>query len=185
MCINQNNTQLIENTTQHTGDYREKRVSYMWKSDKRDALTDCLLDEQGSSDYQMFLNAVTMNNDVDEVTYSFQNYITCAVDKVLLKSKTRSNNKCFPQNGWYDEECKKMKSDLHKLDTNTSNNLNNYFSLKQQYKRLLQRKKRAYKMKTIDKIIATNPHYMWNILKENSKPSDRHVPVDSSLFFVM
>ena len=32
----------------------------MWKSDKRDALTDCLLDEQGSSDYQMFLD-VTMN----------------------------------------------------------------------------------------------------------------------------
>ena len=122
-----------------------------------------------------------MNNDEDKVPYCFQNYITCAVDKVLLKSKTRSNNKCFPQNGWYDQECKKLKSDLHKLDTNTSTNLNNYFSLKQQYKRLLQRKKRKYKMKTIDKIIATNSHDMWNILKANSKPSDGHVPVDSSL----
>lgn len=46
---------------------KEKREFYVWKDEKSVDLTECLLDEIGEASYQVFLNSMVMNSDVNKV----------------------------------------------------------------------------------------------------------------------
>lgn len=166
----------------------ERREFYLWKNEKSEDLTECLVDGIDSIHYNMFLDSMIMNNDVDKVAHCFQNYITDAVHiqklyprvisklypRVISKSKTKTKKNVFPNNPWYDQECKNMKSELHKLNPNISDNLDEYLNLQKEYKR-------EYQQNTIKELCnSSNSQQMWEVLKMGTPPQTKDIPIDCS-----
>ena len=109
----------------------EKRVLYLGREQSA-FITECLFDEIGTADYNMFLHSMLLNNDVDVVAKNFQNFITNTVNRVLKKNKTKSKKNKFPANQWYDEDCKAMKQQLHHVNEEETDG---FLNLQREYKK--------------------------------------------------
>ncbi len=77
---------------------------FKWHLTKRDDIKQALCDLDNPC-LQQFLDSMIMNCNSNQVAAYFDSYICNALEKhVKLKSyKTRSD---FPQNEWYDDDCK-------------------------------------------------------------------------------
>ena len=100
----------------------------------------------------------------------------------------KSISNSFPQNDWFDAECKSLKRALNDFskhkDLNTTASLHEYNTLKRSYRATIQRKKREYQDKIREEISAiesNNPQEYWKYWDRLNKNNSTTVASDISL----
>lgn len=98
---------------------------------------------------------------------------------VLLQSffskKSTKKNKIFPQNAWYDAECKLLKSSIKQSHPEIRSNL------QKEYKQTIQRKKSQHQQKALEEIQnCKDSTKMWKLLKDlkhDAKQPSGEIPI--------
>ena len=91
----------------------------------------------------------------------------------------RNSKHSFPSNGWYDAECKTMRSQIRRIKIDGQ--LGNFLNSQAEYKKLLQRKKRQYQQCILNEMYgSTSPQLMWSTLKKVCPSTKNNMPVKQS-----
>jgi hypothetical protein len=107
---------------------------------------------------------------VDAMAENFESMVYQLVAPVGRVSRARASQESFPSNEWYDEECKAAKRAAH--DASRSGNWEAYLELKQEYNRIIQRKKREHQNEASDNLqnmFTSDKAEMWKTLSRFSK----------------
>jgi hypothetical protein len=136
---------------------------------------DCL------SEYSNFLNHCIANAPSNIVAISLLQYIENAASKVFKIKSSKKNKTCRPENVWYDNDCKKLKVAIKQ------NPQQSHAFLYKEYKRVTQKKKRQYQIKTLNDIQdCKDSAKMWNLLKginPQKKHCNKEIPVPSNVMY--
>ena len=81
---------------------------YKWDSRNKEHYIEGFYSEESRSAYEHFLCAVTDAPTVDELCCNVYNFLESSVQKVSMKKPTKRKS-TFPQNKWYDDDCKQTK----------------------------------------------------------------------------
>ena len=117
------------------------------------------------------------------VVDDFYSYLISAIDKIFKKSKLKSKS-TFPTNPWFDEECKLLKSYVGEcIRNNACSEVQT--AHKQNYKRIVQQKKRHYQLQvalSLNAMHGTRPSdywQYWKSLKKQSGPDNLCIELDT------
>ncbi len=144
--------------------------------DKNDVnlVRSCLTDELGSAALSKFYDSIFLLESGSQVCEKFDNYILQACERSMKSSKQLSRSK-FPSNQWFDDDCKKAKSDYHEAVRNEEPQTI-LDALENDYKRIIQRKKREYNYENLSLLQSCrNQKELWsklNSLKRKTTPSN-------------
>ena len=121
--------------------------------------------------YQQFLcDIIDINSNSDSVLNHFYNLITGAIESNFKKYGDKSHGS-FPQNPWFDAECKQLKSQIHSLYKRDPNSTNTV-KLCRRYKTTTRCKKRqhfrhiAQKLQDLE---STDPGEYWKFWKKTKE----------------
>ena len=103
------NTRLGDIKYSRADIYREQKpklMKYQWDHRKLHTYQESLRNKLNSVTYEQFVTyAVNDNENSDNLTEAFYRKITPSI-KQNFKASKMSQNKRFPKNPWFDEECK-------------------------------------------------------------------------------
>lgn len=120
----------------------DRRKYYVWDKSKQDVLHECMFDVVGMRCFEKFWNSISMNEDVDLVANHLENFLIQAANRTL-KLKTAKTKTCsFPQNKWFNNDCKELGKKLRKLDLKDERQREVYHETNRQYKKVIQRNQR-------------------------------------------
>ena len=138
------------------------------------------------------LNA-TSDRSSDHICELIQNLIKNASFGIFKKVNINTNNsseKQMPTNAWFDSECNELRKTINTYAkrtnlTDTDNN-NDYFNLCNDYKRMIQRKKRNYNTNlklNLEKMGSKNPKDYWGFWKRLQRQNRRDATIELHPFY--
>ena len=115
----------------------------------------------------------------NSIATSFQELI---IKWTGVKNKTKTRNKYFPRNSWFDRECKLEKTKLNKLkkaflQNPTAETRAKFYSLRRDYKKLTKHKKALAQTKLHNKLLqvrCNDPKTFWKIIGVANKKPTKH-----------
>ena len=116
----------------------------------------------------------------------FSNYIDAAINGLFQKRKNCVKRN-FPSNKWFDDECKIAKRNLHDRFKTcfTTNDREIYHTLLRQYKSLIQRKKRKYRLTIASEVKylhERDPQGYWQFWKRHKRSQPATEALDANTF---
>jgi hypothetical protein len=127
-------------------------------------------------------NLIAADSSVDSMADNFESMVYNFVTPIGRVSQTRSSQGGFPTNEWYDEECKTAKLMAH--NASRRGDWDAYMELKQEYNRIVQRKKRDHQSEASDKLrslFAKDRAEIWKTLAKYSQTQTK-CPIDLDEF---
>ena len=152
-------------------------VVYRWDQNSQSIYCNRFLGPECTHLYENLLcKIIDVDHDPRSAADIFDNYIKTAIDGIFRKRKSYTTSS-FPCNKWYDDECKAAKRRLHNMSKKITigNNRATYHKLMQEYKALIQRKKRKYNFAIaldVKFLHERDPQGYWRFWKRH-KPSRR------------
>ncbi len=155
---------------------------FIWDVDSSETVREHLFDEEGIEKLNEFYNCIYNLECGENAANAFSEFITQACDRSLRKSGKQASSH-FRHNPWFDTECKDIKSQYH-LAYKADELSNVTKCLGKQYKRVTQRKKRAYQREQVKDIQkCENPQQLWKKLKSLRQTAEVDADLDISDFF--
>ena len=157
------------------GDFNARKYIYIWNVSRTDQYKISLRrDECNNIIDQLILNANT-DRSSDYICSLIHKLITTASSGILKKiniNKNKSSMKQMPTNAWFDSECNELRETINTYAkrsnlTHIENN-NYYHNLCNNYKRMIQRKKRNYNTNlkvNLEEMCSNNPKDYWGFWK--------------------
>ena len=110
---------------------------------------------------------------------AFYDFMISVIEQNFSKKKYRQHCN-FPKNAWYDDDCKKLKATIRETnhDINTTAGRLQQALLQREYKRLIQRKKRAHHriiISELEELKSKDPQVYWRYwkkMKQNKNAND-------------
>ena len=167
-----------------TRDSSSQLARYIWDFNLIDNYALSLQSPENMSCYEEFLCNITNNSlPQTQVIDSFYSYLYGSISSVFKKLRVRNMNKQFPTKKWFDNECKQLKNKVNNsLRLNAPIDVQN--SLRKEYKRLIQIKKREFQEKETQnlshlcKLKQQEFWKRWKKLKGHSHDYD-HISIDA------
>lgn len=181
-------TQPVETVNRSTNSY----FRYIYDESKSVHFLSSLENEHCLKFLDDFTDSVLNNESVNDAVDCIYKFIEGAVSKIYTKKYQKSVKNTFPNNPWFDTECKELKRALN--DYSKLHNLNieyyrmYYFNKKKTYKSLIQKKKREHLSKTrsdLENFHSKNQNDYWKLwdkLKKANKPRNRSVKLNLQSF---
>jgi exonuclease III len=153
---------------------------YKWDPKKLPEYLYKLSSETTVTLYEHFLcESIDPNVSSDVACDLFYKYIMCAIASTFKTSNSSTLKKQFPNNKWFDNECKQYKSIAHgfsnRYDISIEPHRSHYNSLISEYNRIKQMKKRNHKKnlrENLENLQSTNPQVYWRLWKSMGKRSN-------------
>lgn len=152
----------------NTNDCNKSR-QYIWDiSNKYDYIAS-LSNEASSAQIDNMLCTLADGGDMDTLCNMFHDFLEGAIEPLFKVKHVGNRRKTqFPCNAWFDNECKELKSTLHcmakSVDINAVEHRDKYQSILREYKALIQKKKRHYKLSKLnhlENMRSNNPNAYW------------------------
>ena len=175
----------------------ENYEKFLWNDSDKESLISCLCDNLSEPYLNSFYDCIFSLHSSEVTASVFSEYISQACERSLKSSKNSPAPKksMFPNNPWYDNECKVLKSKYHTARKSAMSKIYgkgsklSYKRIKQcklsyeevsilegQYRRLIQKKKRLhYRGNLLEIQNCTNQKDLWkalNKLKGQDPPTD-------------
>ena len=146
--------------------------NYIWDRSKIDQYhknfhnEDCRLIKEN-----LLLSVTDSSKNAEQISEELYDYLNTAI-KGTFRQRTCKEDKTFPTNAWFNSECKKIKSDVHKYakehDISRSPFAEEYLKLEKEYNRIRQKYKRQYQTEINNKLenfYSKNPSAYWKLWK--------------------
>lgn len=161
---------------------------FKWDKTKVAAFRDSFKSNQSQCLKEDFICELAMPASADSVCSKFYEYFEYSLSCTFQQKQRKAANKnTFPHNGWFCEECKKVKSVVNNYakshDLSDSSAWQEYVSLCKEYKKLIQRKRRQFKDQNLaefQNMLSNKPDDYWNFWK-NLKHSNNNINNDITI----
>ena len=149
---------------------------YKWDPAKKDQYIQNFHDVNASENFDSMLCAVPNQATADEFCKLFYIFLEGAIQKVSKKQAVKTTS-TFPNNQWFDDDCKQMKSSINAYAS--SHDITEayqgliYKGMCKEYKRLIQSKKRNHRRKVrleVAHMATNNSQQYWEFWKKHKKP---------------
>lgn len=178
------NVQYKENDASLNDDLIEGETisSYKWDSLKLNEYINNLTSEntQITLYETLLIDMVDKNKNSDDICKVFYDYLDVALSKTF-KKKNSFNKSVFPNNKWFNEECKIIKRSVNDFARNYDITIapynHEYRQLELEYNRITQRSKRQYKdhiRQKLEDIQYKNPSQYWKFWKSLNKSKNNN-----------
>ena len=124
-------------------------------------------------------------------THHFMYILRMYLIHVLIKKVNKPNYR-FPQNAWFDHECKQLKSELHSMyrqirsvHSTSHAQHDNIIKLERDYKRTIQGKKREHRenvLRHLEDLDSNDPTEYWRFWKSLQNRTTQSDVIDASTF---
>ncbi len=179
------------NTTNHTPNHAtyQKVSVYKWDPHKlplyleRFKSPECV-----DISHEITSAIIDRNHNSDSICELYYELLETAMSGVFTKTTGTRNKTKFPQNDWFDNECKELKRSVNDYakqhDIKDDRYKFEYLDLCREYKRVRQAKKRSYHDEIrdiLDNLNSKNPNDYWKLWK-SFKPRNQAITVSLNEF---
>ena len=166
-----------------------KNWRYMWNEENLVQFKEAFYsDSETKEKYKLFLESMSELKNVNEIALLFNQYITTPANNCCKKKMTKLK-KTKTKPGWFDADCVSTRKEVVWAGVNYYNHgrpdLEKQVIMKTcEYRRLKQRKKRAYQSNICGEIEKAKGEYVWALLdKYLVKPYSNVTPTASEFYY--
>ncbi len=147
-----------------------KYSKFIWDKNSAKIVSECLFDSTGIEHIQKFYDAICMLEDPDVVADLFSQFIKQACIRSLKQTKIQNPNKKFPNNPWFDNQCKAAKREHHQMQKLLGAEHSVVHELAKKYKQITRGKKRKHQLGKLDEVYqCKSQKELWAKLKSLNK----------------
>ncbi len=138
--------------------------------------------------HEILLSIIDKDHDSNSICKLYYKLLETALNGIFLRFSGNRGNSKFPQNQWFDNECKELKRTVNDYakehDLKEDDRKAEYLNLCKEYKRVRQAKKRSYQDElrdALDSLNSNNPNDYWKVWK-SFKPKSQQAAVSLEEF---
>ena len=163
-----------------------RRFRYVFDQHKIPEYKEALSSLQAQERLFSITEEITENKNSDAIIDSAYHFLKTGLDQTFNKKCIKAVTNTFPMNSWYDEDCKNARKTANlyakKYDLKIDRHNNQYKMLCNEYKRIVQHKKRLHLKANRDKLLQldstnqTDCWRLWNNLTRGNNTNFTNTP---------